>query len=57
VPNGSGFLLGAMQLVLYAIYRNGGKEDSEKRLEEGLQHEPLISETNNESYQREHRAT
>ncbi|WVZ21406.1 hypothetical protein V8G54_008728 [Vigna mungo] len=58
VPNGTGFLLGTIQLVLYAIYRNGGKEASKNRLEEGLQHEPLISsQPNNESYQREHRAT
>ncbi|XP_047155707.1 bidirectional sugar transporter SWEET17 [Vigna umbellata] len=57
VPNGTGFVLGTIQLVLYAIYRNGGKEVSKNRLEEGLQHEPLISQPNNESYQREHRAT
>ncbi|KAG4990494.1 bidirectional sugar transporter SWEET17-like isoform X1 [Glycine soja] len=54
VPNGTGFLLGAMQLVLYAIYRNG-KRVSNNRLEEGLQHEPLISEPNNESHQSEDR--
>ncbi|KAK7354821.1 hypothetical protein VNO80_20329 [Phaseolus coccineus] len=46
VPNGSGFLLGAMQLGLYGIYRNGGKQKWEKRLEEGMQHEPLISQPN-----------
>jgi len=57
VPNGTGFLLGAMQLGLYAIYRNGGKQNSKNRLEEGMQHEPLISQPNNESHQREHRAT
>ncbi|KAH1209136.1 Bidirectional sugar transporter SWEET17 [Glycine max] len=50
VPNGTGFLLGAMQLVLYAIYRNG-KPSSNNRLEEGLQHEPLISQPNKESHQ------
>jgi hypothetical protein len=43
VPNGTGFVLGAMQLVLYGVYRNGkqSKNDSNK-LEEGWQHEPLI---------------
>ncbi|CAJ2662211.1 bidirectional sugar transporter SWEET17-like [Trifolium pratense] len=43
VPNGTGFVLGAMQLVLYAVYRNGkqSKNISDK-LEEGWQHEPLI---------------
>ncbi|KAK7412926.1 hypothetical protein VNO78_04695 [Psophocarpus tetragonolobus] len=43
VPNGTGFLLGAIQLVLYAIYRNGEKRVSINRLEEGMQHEPLIT--------------
>ncbi|KAL9314853.1 hypothetical protein ACSQ67_020305 [Phaseolus vulgaris] len=57
VPNGTGFLLGAMQLGLYCIYRNGGRKVSEKRLEEGMQHEPLISQPNNQSHQREHWAT
>ncbi|CAJ1963374.1 unnamed protein product [Sphenostylis stenocarpa] len=56
VPNGTGFILGGMQLGLYAIYRNGGKGNSNKRLEEGMQHEPLISEPNDESHEREHRA-
>lgn len=43
VPNGTGFLLGVAQLVLYGIYRNGtpSKNVSDK-LEEGRQHEPLI---------------
>ncbi|GLT37990.1 hypothetical protein SLA2020_122690 [Shorea laevis] len=44
VPNGIGFLLGAAQLLLYAIYR---KPRSPKRspddLEDGWQHEHLIS--------------
>ncbi|RDX64872.1 Bidirectional sugar transporter SWEET17, partial [Mucuna pruriens] len=54
VPNGTGFLLGAVQLGLYAIYRNG-KYISNNRLEEGSQHEPLISQPNHESHQREDR--
>ncbi|XP_047336391.1 bidirectional sugar transporter SWEET17 [Impatiens glandulifera] len=33
IPNGSGFILGAIQLVLYAIYRNATKE---RPLAEGL---------------------
>ncbi|XP_041001879.1 bidirectional sugar transporter SWEET17-like isoform X4 [Juglans microcarpa x Juglans regia] len=49
VPNGSGFLLGTVQLVLYAIYRkpNLSKNVSDHRLEEGWQQqaEPLISST------------
>lgn len=54
VPNGTGFLLGAMQLGLYAIYRNG-KCVSNNSLEEGFQHEPLISHSNHESHQKEDR--
>ncbi|KAL2341778.1 hypothetical protein Fmac_009718 [Flemingia macrophylla] len=46
VPNGTGFLLGAMQLGLYAIYRDGKRVPNDK-LEEGLQHDPLISQPNN----------
>ncbi|XP_038706645.1 bidirectional sugar transporter SWEET17-like [Tripterygium wilfordii] len=46
VPNGTGFVLGTAQLVLYAIYRNCKPSttsvDSD-RLEEGWQHEPLLS--------------
>lgn len=44
VPNGTGFVLGAMQLVLYGIYRNGkpSKLNVSKGLEEGWQHEHLI---------------
>ncbi|XP_020222965.1 bidirectional sugar transporter SWEET17 [Cajanus cajan] len=53
VPNGTGFFLGAMQLGLYAIYRDGSKRVSNNRLEEGLQHEPLMSQSNNESHQKE----
>ncbi|XP_027338567.1 bidirectional sugar transporter SWEET17 isoform X2 [Abrus precatorius] len=47
VPNGSGFLLGAMQLGLYGIYRKG-KHISNIGLEEGLQHQHLISQSNHE---------
>ncbi|KMS98987.1 hypothetical protein BVRB_3g067230 [Beta vulgaris subsp. vulgaris] len=46
VPNGTGCFLGAVQLVLYAIYRNAkpAKSDlSENLIEEGSQHAPLIS--------------
>ncbi|KAF5452328.1 hypothetical protein F2P56_027336 [Juglans regia] len=53
VPNGSGFLLGTVQLVLYAIYRkpNLSKNVSDHRLEEGWQQqaEPLISSTSSRS--------
>ncbi|KAL5782270.1 hypothetical protein ACOSP7_007299 [Xanthoceras sorbifolium] len=46
VPNGTGFLLGAAQLVLYAIYRNTKPSKTttvSDSLEEGTQHQPLIS--------------
>ncbi|KAL1320901.1 hypothetical protein AAHE18_14G090500 [Arachis hypogaea] len=47
VPNGTGFVLGAMQLILYCIYRNGkssSKHTSKQGLEEGSQYnEHLIS--------------
>ncbi|GMY27767.1 bidirectional sugar transporter SWEET17 isoform X2 [Fagus crenata] len=47
VPNGSGFLLGTTQLVLYAIYRKPDKTKNDSdRLEEGWQHERLISSSN-----------
>ncbi|KAJ8766416.1 hypothetical protein K2173_022475 [Erythroxylum novogranatense] len=49
VPNGAGFLLGAAQLVLYAIYRNAKPSRNtnirEDGLEEGWQNESLISST------------
>ncbi|XVE65596.1 hypothetical protein DITRI_Ditri08aG0012900 [Diplodiscus trichospermus] len=47
IPNGTGFLLGTAQLLLYAIYRNAKPKASnnitEGLMEEGLQKEPLIS--------------
>ncbi|XP_031277147.1 bidirectional sugar transporter SWEET17 [Pistacia vera] len=44
VPNGAGFVLGTAQLVLYAIYRNAKpSKNVANALEEGTQHEPLIS--------------
>ncbi|KAI9194448.1 hypothetical protein LWI28_006111 [Acer negundo] len=46
VPNGTGFLLGTAQLLLYAIYRNGKPSKTTSvpdSLEEGTQHQPLIS--------------
>ncbi|KAB2599384.1 bidirectional sugar transporter SWEET17 [Pyrus ussuriensis x Pyrus communis] len=46
VPNGIGFLLGTTQLVLYAIYRNAKPSNQisdGEQLEEGRQHEPLLS--------------
>uniref|UniRef100_A0A5B6ZE02 Bidirectional sugar transporter SWEET n=2 Tax=Davidia involucrata TaxID=16924 RepID=A0A5B6ZE02_DAVIN len=44
VPNGTGFILGTAQLVLYAIYRNAKPPETiSAGLEEGLQHEHLIS--------------
>ncbi|KAK7303772.1 hypothetical protein RJT34_14688 [Clitoria ternatea] len=46
VPNGTGFFLGAVQLGLYGIYRNGNKIPN--KLEEGLQHEHLISSSNHD---------
>ncbi|KAA8527439.1 hypothetical protein F0562_034846 [Nyssa sinensis] len=44
VPNGTGFILGTAQLVLYAIYRNAKPSDStiSGGLEEGWQQEHLI---------------
>ncbi|KAG7991290.1 hypothetical protein I3843_02G067900 [Carya illinoinensis] len=54
VPNGSGFLLGTVQLVLYAIYYrkpNLSKNVSD-RLEEGCQQqEPLISSTSTQLHE------
>ncbi|KAM2334730.1 hypothetical protein ACFXTH_012236 [Malus domestica] len=46
VPNGIGFLLGTTQLVLYAIYRNAKPSNQisdGEQLEEGREHEPLLS--------------
>ncbi|KAJ0093830.1 hypothetical protein Patl1_25034 [Pistacia atlantica] len=44
VPSGAGFVLGTAQLVLYAIYRNAKpSKNVANALEEGTQHEPLIS--------------
>ncbi|KAK1387555.1 Bidirectional sugar transporter SWEET [Heracleum sosnowskyi] len=45
VPNGTGVVLGLMQLALYGMYRNSkiSKNSSADEIEEGLQHEPLIS--------------
>ncbi|KAJ4722149.1 Bidirectional sugar transporter SWEET [Melia azedarach] len=45
VPNGTGFLLGTAQLVLYAIYKSAKPSKSKNvlnALEEGTQREPLI---------------
>uniref|UniRef100_A0A5B7BQG6 Bidirectional sugar transporter SWEET n=1 Tax=Davidia involucrata TaxID=16924 RepID=A0A5B7BQG6_DAVIN len=43
VPNGTGFILGTAQLVLYAIYRNAKPSKAiSDGLEEGWQHEHLI---------------
>ncbi|CAI8590115.1 unnamed protein product [Vicia faba] len=57
VPNGTGFVLGAMQLVLYGVYRNGKQlKHVSHRLEEGSQREHLISSpTHDESHDRENR--
>ncbi|KAB1213969.1 Bidirectional sugar transporter SWEET17, partial [Morella rubra] len=45
VPNGTGFLLGAAQLVLYAIYRRTSNpcKNVSGVVEEGREHEALIS--------------
>ncbi|KAL1803730.1 hypothetical protein DCAR_0935441 [Daucus carota subsp. sativus] len=48
VPNGTGVLLGLMQLVLYGIYRNSKTSESgvvcsADEIEDGLLHEPLVS--------------
>ncbi|KAL2922916.1 Bidirectional sugar transporter SWEET17 [Bienertia sinuspersici] len=46
VPNGIGCLFGVVQLLLYAIYRNGKPSKiglSEKLIEEGSQEPMLIS--------------
>lgn len=43
VPNGTGFVLGAAQLVLYAIYCNAKPSKIRvEGLEKGLQHEQLL---------------
>ncbi|XP_044499627.1 bidirectional sugar transporter SWEET17-like [Mangifera indica] len=43
VPNGAGFVLGAAQLVLYAMYRNGKpSKTAGNALEEGTRQEPLL---------------
>lgn len=51
IPNGSGFILGAAQLVLYAMYwkpKSSSKKNSDDALEDGWQHERLISADNPE---------
>ncbi|KAK4586661.1 hypothetical protein RGQ29_023712 [Quercus rubra] len=49
VPNGSGFLLGTAQLVLYAIYRKPKRsENDSERLQEEWQHECLISSSSHD---------
>lgn len=51
IPNGSGFILGAAQLVLYAMYwkpNSSSKKISDDALEDGWQHERLISADNPE---------
>ncbi|OAY27732.1 bidirectional sugar transporter SWEET17 [Manihot esculenta] len=49
VPNGAGFLLGAAQLVLYAIYRNAKpSRNVSDGLEEGWQYQNLISSPSSE---------
>ncbi|KDP27816.1 hypothetical protein JCGZ_18896 [Jatropha curcas] len=49
VPNGTGFLLGTAQLVLYAIYRNAkpAPRNVSDGLEEGSQHDRLITPREN----------
>lgn len=54
VPNGTGFVLGAIQLVLHGIYRNGKQpKHVSNKLEEGWQHEHLISSSTTRSHDRE----
>ncbi|CAK8531678.1 unnamed protein product [Lathyrus sativus] len=57
IPNGTGFALGAMQLVLYGVYRNGKQlKHVSNRLEEGCQqHEQhlISSSTRDESNDRQ----
>lgn len=51
IPNGSGFILGTAQLVLYAMYwkpKSSSKKISDDALEDGWQHERLISADNPE---------
>ncbi|KAL4642986.1 hypothetical protein ACB092_02G059800 [Castanea dentata] len=49
VPNGSGFLLGTVQLVLYAIYRKPRRSNNDsERLQEEWQHECLISSSSHD---------
>lgn len=51
IPNGSGFILGTAQLVLYAIYwkpKSSSKKISDDALEAGWQHKRLISADNPE---------
>ncbi|KAF5738728.1 bidirectional sugar transporter SWEET17-like [Tripterygium wilfordii] len=52
VPNGTGFLLGTAQLVLYAIYRKAEPSTTSvasDRLEDGWQQEPLISPSHDQA--------
>ncbi|KAJ0013683.1 hypothetical protein Pint_19656 [Pistacia integerrima] len=48
IPNGTGFVLGTAQLILYAIYwkPKSSKRNSPNDLEDGWQQEPLISTDN-----------
>ncbi|KAK9287778.1 hypothetical protein L1049_016218 [Liquidambar formosana] len=49
VPNGTGFILGTAQLVLYAIYRNAKPSNTpDGVMEDGRLHEHLISPVNRE---------
>ncbi|KAH9755274.1 Bidirectional sugar transporter SWEET [Citrus sinensis] len=51
IPNGSGFILGTAQLVLYAMYwkpKSSSMKISDDALEDGWQHERLISADNPE---------
>ncbi|XP_021637174.2 bidirectional sugar transporter SWEET17 isoform X3 [Hevea brasiliensis] len=55
VPNGAGFLLGAAQLVLYAIYRNANPSSNvSDGLEEGWQYQTLISSAASSSSEQSH---
>ncbi|KAH9689473.1 Bidirectional sugar transporter SWEET [Citrus sinensis] len=51
IPNGSGFILGTAQLVLYAMYwkpKSSSKKSLDDASEDGWQHERLISADNPE---------
>ena len=55
MPNGTGFILGTAQLILYGMYYKPSKQSTTKPdMESGSEHEPLI-EASKDSAQEEWR--